>query len=294
MALRGKKPSSIQKRAKCLFYGSAGVGKTTTALGFPRPYLVDTERGAENDQYVRLLESQGGVLFPCSDPDELIQEVRALISEKHNYRTLIIDPLTTIYNQLIDAGIEEKGEEFGRYKIPADRKIKQLLALLLRLDMNVIITSHAKPKWVRAKDAKGQDTAVQEGFTFDCYGRLDYLFDLVFEVQARGKERVGVVKKTRCEGFPEGDVFPFTYAEFARRYGQEVLERDAEPLVLATREQCVQLLGLTAKLTDQSDILAKMLKKHDASDLAELPADFVQRAIDFYTPKPEPKEEIAQ
>lgn len=288
--LRGKKPTTVEKRLKCLFYGPAGSGKTTAAIQFPRPYLIDTERGAENDQYVKLVEDQGGAYLFTTDPDDLIAEIRALMSEEHEYRTVIIDPLTVIYNNLLDAGIEERGEEFGRYKIPADRKIKQLLELLLRLDMNVIITSHAKPKWVRSKDANGKDTAVQEGNTFDCYGRLDYLFDLVFEVMVRGRERVGAVRKTRCEGFPEGDIFPFSYEEIATRYGREVLERDAHAVALATPEQARQLIDLA----DGSDLVAKLLKKYSAADLTEVPAEHVQRGIDHFTQMHTTEKEISK
>ena len=96
MALRGKTPTTIEKRLKALFYGTAGAGKTTAALQFPRPYLIDTEKGAENDTYTKLLEKQGGVIFQTQDFDELLKEVKALLVEKHEFKTLIIDPLTTI------------------------------------------------------------------------------------------------------------------------------------------------------------------------------------------------------
>jgi GTPase SAR1 family protein len=97
MALKGRKPELIQKRLKMLVYGPAGVGKTTAAIQFPKPYLIDTERGAENESYVKALEAAHGVYMFTNDPDELISEVRTLISEKHPYRTLVIDPLTTIF-----------------------------------------------------------------------------------------------------------------------------------------------------------------------------------------------------
>ena len=278
-SLRGKKPTTKDKRLKALFFGPAGSGKTTASIGFPRPYLIDTEKGAENDQYVELLNKQGGAYLFTTDPDELIDEVKALISEKHEYRTLIVDPLTIIYNALLDAGIDERGEEFGRYKIPADRKIKQLLSLLLRLDMNVIITSHAKPKWVRTKDDRGKDTAVQEGFTFDCYGRLDYLFDLVFEIQLRGKDRVGVVRKTRCEGFPEGEVFPFSYDEIAERYGCAILERDAASVELASVEDAKEFQALVEQMSNHEKIVAALLKDYSANNLTEVPAERVRAGI---------------
>lgn len=281
MALRGVKPQAIEKRLKLLLYGPAGCGKTTACLGFPRPYHIDTERGAENEQYVKLLDSGGGAYYFTTDPDELISEVTSLLSEKHDYRTLNIDPLTVIYNDLLDKAAAEVGTDFGRHKGPADRKIKHLLALLLRLDMNVIITSHAKPKWERAKDSKGKDTVIENGLTFDCYGRLDYLFDLVIEVSKRGKERVGKVIKTRIEAFPEGDTFPFSYSEIARRYGAEILEKQAVPQALATAEQVAELERLIKALHIAGDVTAKWLDKAGAETWAEMPADAIGKCIDW-------------
>lgn len=281
MALRGKKPEAMEKRLKALFYGTAGVGKTTAAIQFPRPYLIDTERGAENPQYVKLLNDAGGAYFFTTDADELIAEITSLISEKHEYQTVIIDPLTVVYNDLLDKAAKEVGTDFGKHKGPADRTIKHLLTLLLRLDMNVIITSHAKPRWVRTKDAKGKDTVVEEGNTFDCYGRLDYLFDLVFEVTKRGKERVGIVRKTRIETFPEGEVFPFCYAEIAERYGKQVLERNAVPVALATVEQVAELTTLLEARKDGTELMEKWCEKAGAEKLSEIPADAAAKCIAY-------------
>lgn len=288
-ALRGKPPDKIEKRLKALFYGLPGVGKTTTAIQFPKPYVIDTERGAENDEYVEALRKSGGILWQNTDPDELIEEVKNLLETKHDFRTLVIDPLTTIYNDLLDKAALEVGTDFGRHKGPADRKVKHLLNLLLRLDMNVIITSHAKPNWVRAKDSKGKDTVAQEGVTFDCYGRLDYLFDLVFEVQKRGANRVGIVRKTRMSQFPDGDTFDFTYAEIAARYGREVLERDAQPVQLASAEQAETLARLVKALSIQPES-DKWLDKAGAATFAELPSDTAQKCIDYCRKKVDGKE----
>lgn len=283
MALRGVKPTTINKRLKALFYGPAGVGKTTAAIQFPKPYLIDTERGAENASYVKLLNDAGGAYWFTTDPDDMISEIRSLISERHDYQTLIIDPLTVIYNDLLDKGAEEFGTDFGRHKMPADRKIKHLLTLLLRLDMNVIITSHAKTRWERAKDNKGKDTVVDAGVTFDCYGKLDYLFDLVFEVQKRGKDRLGVVRKSRLTEFEEGAIFPFSYAEIATRYDRAVLERAAEPIALASQEQVAQLTALLDARKDGDILAQKMLTKAQAESISEMSADSAQKMIDYLT-----------
>ena len=229
MALRAKKPEAIEKRLKALFYGSAGVGKTTAAIQFPKVYLIDTEKGAENSQYTDILTNGGGAIFQTSDFDELMTEVTALLTEKHEYKTLVIDPLTTLYNDLLDKSAASVGTEFGRHYGHANKQIKHLINLLLRLDMNVIITSHAKKEY-------GKDLAIL-GSTLDCYRKLDYLFELVFEIQKRGKERVGLIKKSRIETFPDSDTFPFSYEEIAKRYGKDILERDALSKELSYVEQ---------------------------------------------------------
>lgn len=277
MALRAKKPEAIEKRLKALFYGSAGVGKTTAAINFPRPYLIDTEKGAENDQYTKILKKSGGVVFQTSDFDELMKEVKSLLTEKHEYKTLIIDPLTTLYNDLLDKSAIKNGTEFGRHYADANKQIKHLLNLLLRLDMNVIITSHAKNEY-------GQNLSVL-GQTFDCYKKLDYLFDLVFEIQKRGKERVGLVKKSRIEAFPDMETFPFSYEEIATRYGKDVLERDAVAQELADESQVKELERLIDLIKIPQEVSQKWLDKSSSERWEEMPKDAIQKCIDHLKSK---------
>ena len=286
MALRGRKPEAIQKRLKALFYGGAGVGKTTAAIQFPSPYLIDTEKGAENDQYTKILQKSGGVVFKTTDFDELVQEVKSLLTEKHTYRTLIIDPLTTLYNDLLDKSAIKNGTDFGRHYNEANKHIKHLINLLLRLDMNVIITSHAKNEY-------GQNMAVI-GQTFDCYKKLDYLFDLVFEIQKRGKDqRVGVIKKSRIEAFPDTDTFPFSYEEIAERYGRDILERDSIAEVLATKEQVTRLRDLVDLYKEPEDIVQKWLDKANAESFEEFNSVIIDKLIKHMEDKSKPKGEAA-
>lgn len=273
MALRAKAPEAIQKRLKALFYGSAGVGKTTAAIQFPRPYLIDTEKGAENDQYTKILQKSGGVIFQTSDFDELMSEVKSLLTETHEYKTLVIDPLTTLYNDLLDKSALKNGTEFGKHYGDANKQMKNLLNLLVRLDMNVIITSHAKNEY-------GQNLSVL-GQTFDCYKKLDYLFDLVFEIQKRGKDRVGLVKKSRIESFPDTEHFPFSYDEIAKRYGRDILERDAVAQELATSEQIQELDRLCDLIKVPVEVCRKWLDKSGSETFEDMPKDAIQKCIDY-------------
>ena len=279
MALRGKKPSAVEKRLKLLLSGTAGTGKTTASISFPSVYLIDTERGAENDQYVKLLEAGGGAYFHTTDFDDMVKEVTALMTERHAFRTIVIDPLTVPYAAELDkeakrlANKEDPaGTAFGRNKQIPDRKVKHLLNLLLRLDMNVIITSHAKGEW-----KNGAPTGID---TYDCFNKLDYTFDLWLQIQKRGKERVGIVRKTRCAGFEEGDVFPFSYDSIADKYGRSVLERTAVAETLATAEQVAEIVRLVDLLKIPSELTTKWLDKALAETWAEMPADAIAKCID--------------
>jgi hypothetical protein len=270
--LKAKQPEAIEKRLKALFYGNAGVGKTTAAISFPKPYLIDTEKGAVNTQYVKILKEKGGVVFQTTDFDELLDEVTALLTETHDYKTLVIDPLTTVYNDLIEKSALKVGTEFGRHYGEANKKMKRLCNLLLRLDMNVIITSHAKNEY-------GNNLAVL-GTTFDCYKKLDYLFDLVFEIQKRGKERVGIVKKSRIETLTDGETFPFSYDEIANRYGREVLERNAKSETLASKEQVEHLKYLVELYKEPQETVQKWLDKANAENFSELNETIILKLIE--------------
>jgi hypothetical protein len=284
MALRGVKPKTIQKRLKAFFYGNAKVGKTTAAIQFPKPYLIDTERGAENEKYVKLLEAGGGVIFQTNDFDEVLKEVKTLLTEKHDYKTLIIDPLTTLYNDLVDKSAKSRisdkdpdGTAFGGHYAGANKKIKILYNLLLRLDMNVIITSHAKNEYGPKMDVIGQ--------TFDCYKKMDYMFDLILEIQKRGKNRVALVKGTRLDGFPEDEVFPFSYSEISLRYGSDILEKECVSTELASADQVRRIKHIIELLHISQEIVDKLLKKEEVEDFEFMSAEYIQKCIDHYSLK---------
>jgi hypothetical protein len=155
--------------------------------------------------------------------------------------------------------------------------MKQLLNLLFRLDMNVIITSHSKNEY-------GANLAVL-GQTFDCYKKLDYLFDLVFEIQKRGNDRMGMVKKSRFETFQNNDIFPFSYEEIAERYGRAVIEREAVAQELATHAQVTEIARLIDLLKVPEEIFQKWLDKASSESWEDMPSESIQKCIDHLRSK---------
>ena len=139
MALRGRKPEDIQERLKFFVYGPAKVGKTTLACQFPKPYIIDTERGAENDKCKELLTNNGECLFHTLDYDEMYKEILALMTEKHPFKTLVIDSITWIYDALVlkyQKDLQRKNPSsksfYGRDRELANHRMRELMWLLLR------------------------------------------------------------------------------------------------------------------------------------------------------------------
>jgi len=280
-ALRGKKPTVEKSRLKLFMYGSAKVGKTTLAIQFPKPYIIDTEGSTDKKKYVEAIEKVDGCVFNTQDFNELVEEVKTLLTSKHTFKTLVIDSLTILYNDLLDKSAVEVGTEFGRHYGQANKRIKHLLNLLLRLDMNVIITSHSKNEY-------GANMAVL-GTTFDCYKKLDYLFDLILEIQKHGKTRKAIVRGTRLEEFPEDVVFPCTYEEFSKRYSKEIMEREAKIEKLASTEQVHRLRELIALYKEPEETVQKWLTKAMAESLEEISEDIILKLIEHMENKAKPR-----
>lgn len=285
MTLRGVRPEVVQKRLKVLLYGNPGAGKTMAAIQFPKPYVIDTEGSTDKRQYVDAIKKSEGSVFVTQDFDELMKEIKALLTEKHDYKTLVIDSLTILYNDLLDKAEKKVGSDFGRHYNEANKKMKSLINFLFRMDLNVIITAHSKNEY-------GQNMSIM-GQTFDCYKKLDYLFDLVFEVQKRGDKHIGIVKKSRIESFPDSENFPFNYVEIAKRYGAEIMERDVIYEKLATNEQVNRLKELIEIYKEPEEITEKWLAKANAESFEDMNEVVIKKLIDHMESKSKPKTDIA-
>lgn len=269
--LRAKKPEAVVKRLKLFMFGPAGVGKTTAAIQFPNSYVIDCERGTEN--YDKLITASNSVVFQTTDVQEVLAEVKTLLTEKHDFRTLVIDPITPIYNDLLDKCEQQVGADFGRHYGAANKTMKRLANLIMALDMNVVITAHAKTEY-------GPNFS-KLGYTFDGWRQLDYWFDLVIELGKKGKKRMAKVVKTHVESFPDEDVFEWSYDAIRHRYDVSMLEKEAEVVRLAAPEQVAELKELLALVRLPEGTTDKWLAKAGVEVWEDMPADAIAKCIEY-------------
>lgn len=271
MALRARKPEAVTKRLKLFMFGPAGVGKTTAAIQFPKSYIIDCERGTDN--YDKLITESGSAVFQTTDVNEAISEVKSLLTEQHDYRTLVIDPITTIYNDLLEKCENKVGTDFGRHYGEANKTMKRLANLIMALDMNVVVTAHAKTEY-------GQNLA-KLGYTFDGWRQLDYWFDLVVELGKKGKKRFAKVTKTRVDSFPDDDVFEWNYDAIKRRFDVTMLEKEATAVQLAQPEQVREIKELLSLVRLPEGTVEKWFAKAGVDLWEDMPADSVAKCIDY-------------
>jgi hypothetical protein len=279
--LRAVTPKAAEpSKPKMLLYGRPGVGKTWASLDWPSVFYIDTEGGANLGHYTDKLEKAGGVyLGPAQGSlsfDTVLEQVKALATEQHGYRTLVIDSISKLYNSEIADEADRLGDKdvFGASKKPAIAAMRQLVNWLQRIDMNVILIAHEKSEWGMVK---GQRSEI--GSTFDAWDRLGYELHLILHITKAGTKRAATVTKSRLLGFPEGASFAWSYADVADRYGRSVIEANATQIVLASPEQVGEIKRLLEIVKLPEGTTDKWLKKAEADDWGEMNAEQISKCI---------------
>lgn len=142
------------KARRYLIYGLPGVGKSTIAAQFPKPVFLPFEDGLVG------LEVDA---FPLITKYEtLIDYLKILYSEKHDYKTIVLDTLDwleTLVQQKVC--IENKVDTvealgFGRGYVFCLEHFKKLLVILQALvdkGINVVILCHATVTTITPPDS---------------------------------------------------------------------------------------------------------------------------------------------
>jgi len=280
--LIAKDPKTAKpSKPKILIFGKPGVGKTWASLDFPSVYYIDTEGGANLDHYTEKLKASGGMYLGPEDGaldfDVIIQQIQALATEKHHFKTLIIDSLSKVFNAAICSENErlisqKKKTDFGVDRKPAVGALRRIVAWILKMDMNVIFVAHEKALWLNGEQA---------GSTFDCWDKLEYELHLCLHIEKFAKRRTATVKKSRLQEFEAGESFPWSYQDFAGKYGEDVINAEGSRIELASAEQVAEVEKKTAMLKVEPELIQKWFTKAGVEKFAEMDTTTIEKVIKY-------------
>ncbi len=237
---------------KVCCYGDAGTGKSWLGLEIERAYIIDAERGLRNRQYQEKARTNGSAIVELSDFKSVEAEVIKLMREDHPYQTLVIDPISFIYHELVKScghGMPEREKNFKQDFRMADRIMWDFIHKLLLSDqfgMNVFVFAHNASLW------KGGTVVSSKP---DGPPKMLNMFDLLIEMfkTPRGQHRSAWVNKSRVVEFKDSETIPnFGWNTFEERFGADFLERRTRRNVeLATPEQCSRFMHLFNELSPE-------------------------------------------
>jgi hypothetical protein len=267
------------RRLKLFLWGDSGVGKTTIALRFPSPVVIDLEGGTEH--YGGVFEF--GVL-KATTADEVMAAVDWLLTHPHNFRTLIIDPITVYWDALqskwrvifLKRNKGGKGHNGDFYSLqPKDwvtlkYEFKDLLRKLIQLDMNVIITARQKAQYAETGFMR------PVGETFDGEKSLPYLFDTILRLYRDEAGRFMAENlKDRANKLPRGH-FEVSYPVIEQCLGADALAREAVPVRLATPDQVDRIRQFIVASGMRQELVAQRLAAYSATRIEDLTEDNAQ------------------
>lgn len=209
-----KKATLDDVNLKIMVWGESGSGKSRFALSAPNPLVVDLEGSTrlyagEFDFWKAEVDKnnpQAGNSAALTK--NLIVEI--LEGQYPDRATLIIDPVTDLLDCIEEICSKEYEKVIGKkvetlnavqktkwyaYRRETSRK---LLNQLKDVPMNLILVARAKNVW-DTKDGKMQPV----GLTYDALEIVEYLMDIVIQLEKDGDNTKAIVKKSRLGNLPK-------------------------------------------------------------------------------------------
>jgi len=279
--LRAKKPVVKKPRFKALVYSNTGVGKTHFCCSFPNTYYIDSEGVEDYPHLVQKILDNKGDLIVLKDVTEIINEIKALLSVKHNYKTLVIDSLSfpcgllsnLEADRLSKKTKDSEGTEFGANLAKGKRLTFHLGILLSRLDMNVIVTSHEKTRYIQGAEV---------GKTYDINEKMAYSLGTILNLRQQGNSKKAFIEKSRYPELPTGELIDFSdgYEVIKKSFGEDIFLSESTIEDLATPEQVSELQRLISVLNISEENVQKLLIKAESQRLEEINTEVIKKYID--------------
>ena len=196
---------SVAGAPRIVIHGAPGIGKSTLASSAPAPLFLDLEHGT--------LQMNVARVDNIDTWEALITTVRALATEPHDFKTLVIDTLDRaewlcwqyVCKQGRKSSIEEFG--FGKGYVAAYEQFRSFASALetlrMRRGMAVVVIAHSKVE--KAPNAAGDE---YERWTLKVDKRVAGLFYEMFDAVlfARLQVFTRTTEAGRVKGFGDARV----------------------------------------------------------------------------------------
>lgn len=205
--------SAVEPTVKALLYGGWGSGKTYFGLGAPGKVAVcDTEGGTAF--YRNRFDYD---VIATKSYREVVGAIEYIEANPKAYKTLVIDPITVIYDTLQEAALKARVArkarnagagfdpdnvdlemlDWGRIK----RNYKALMTRLVNLPCHVIVIAREKED-LQVDPRTGESS--KRGVKPDAEKSTPYYFDVVIRTTTSGESRIFTVEKDRTGTLPLG------------------------------------------------------------------------------------------
>ena len=192
-----KKP--VDRASIITITGDAGTGKTTLANTFPKPIFIRVEDGLQ-----AIEESIRPDAFPIiKSVDQIMDQLKALVTEEHDYKTVVIDSVTqleTLFSEHIIASDPKKPKSLnaamggygnGRNAVAnLHGRVRKAAQMLNDKGVHVIFIAHSDVSTIELPDQ-------------DPYSR--YELRLMKPCQTHYIDNVDMVTYLKLQTFTSGD-----------------------------------------------------------------------------------------
>lgn len=102
MSVLGQAKKPADRPLIATITGDAGIGKTRLAATFPKAVFIRSEDGMQSIP----ANDRPDALPMIAGPDDLWDQLTALINEDHDYRTVVIDSVTALERMFVQSVVE--------------------------------------------------------------------------------------------------------------------------------------------------------------------------------------------
>jgi len=142
--------------------GEAGLGKTSFAATFPNPIFIRAEDGMQSIP----VETRPDAFPVIKEVKDLWEQLGALINEKHDYKTVVIDSVTVLERLFIQNVVDNDpkapktintalgGYGAGMQAVGAmHQRVRKAAGILVDKGLNVVFIAHSDTETIELPDS---------------------------------------------------------------------------------------------------------------------------------------------